>query len=349
MSVTPPGAPLCSHEAGGERPHAAGSPAFQGEGVILIFGLPRSGTSWLGKIFDSHPDVLYRHEPDLVVRDERLPNILLDEERDPYRDLAREFLQRLILSRTLKAAGPPPYLPKNYRPSLARLLRTGILFGLGAVEHVLGGATWPQRISIPDFVGRARQPLQVVVKSVSIGRARLFAEAWPQSRVVVILRHPCGQIGSEARGVALGKFARRGANVALARSAKAEMMGLRVDALDRLTPIEQLAWRWAFWNQVMLDDFAGASRAKIIRYDDLASEPERATRDLFAFAGLSWHPQTARFLEASTSHDGSSRYFGVVREAAAAANRWREELSAEDKERILGIACRAAVGGLFAP
>ena len=31
---------------------------------ILILGAPRSGTTWLAKIIDSHPDVLYRHEPD---------------------------------------------------------------------------------------------------------------------------------------------------------------------------------------------------------------------------------------------------------------------------------------------
>jgi hypothetical protein len=34
------------------------------ESLILILGLPRSGTSWLGKVFDSHPDVAYLHEPD---------------------------------------------------------------------------------------------------------------------------------------------------------------------------------------------------------------------------------------------------------------------------------------------
>ena len=31
---------------------------------ILLFGAPRSGTSWLGRILDSHPDTLMRHEPD---------------------------------------------------------------------------------------------------------------------------------------------------------------------------------------------------------------------------------------------------------------------------------------------
>lgn len=31
--------------------------------VISIHGAPRSGTSWIGKIFDSHPDVAYRFQP----------------------------------------------------------------------------------------------------------------------------------------------------------------------------------------------------------------------------------------------------------------------------------------------
>lgn len=31
--------------------------------TIAIFGAPRSGTSWLGQIFNSHPDVAYRFQP----------------------------------------------------------------------------------------------------------------------------------------------------------------------------------------------------------------------------------------------------------------------------------------------
>jgi hypothetical protein len=33
-------------------------------GLLLLFGMPRSGTTWLAKIIDSHPDIIYRHEPD---------------------------------------------------------------------------------------------------------------------------------------------------------------------------------------------------------------------------------------------------------------------------------------------
>ena len=30
--------------------------------VLLIFGFPRSGTTWLGNLFNLHPDVINRHE-----------------------------------------------------------------------------------------------------------------------------------------------------------------------------------------------------------------------------------------------------------------------------------------------
>ena len=31
--------------------------------TIALFGVPRSGTSWLGQIFDSCPDVIYKYQP----------------------------------------------------------------------------------------------------------------------------------------------------------------------------------------------------------------------------------------------------------------------------------------------
>ena len=45
-----------------------------------LIGLPRSGTTWIAKIFDSHPDVLYYHEPDYIDRIPCVPYVTeLDE------------------------------------------------------------------------------------------------------------------------------------------------------------------------------------------------------------------------------------------------------------------------------
>src|SRR5690349_13785638 len=97
-----------------------------GRCVIFVFGLPRSGTTWLAKIFDSHPDVLYRHEPDISVRGSELPRYCALDEVEPHLARTREYLERLAEVRSLKAAGPLPVFAKDHRSTPARLLRAAL-------------------------------------------------------------------------------------------------------------------------------------------------------------------------------------------------------------------------------
>jgi len=41
--------------------------------MILILGSGRSGTTFLAKLFDSHPEVIYRHEPDSIIISKNIP------------------------------------------------------------------------------------------------------------------------------------------------------------------------------------------------------------------------------------------------------------------------------------
>src|SRR3984885_3831463 len=102
-------------------------PEISADRVILILGAPRSGTSWLAKIFDSHPDVLYRHEPDTVLRDYNLPWMCLPAQVPAYRDAARDYLRRLFDTATLKTAGSLPIFPKRYLGAVAARLHAGMI------------------------------------------------------------------------------------------------------------------------------------------------------------------------------------------------------------------------------
>lgn len=66
--------------------------------VILLCGIPRSGTTWIGKIFDSHPDTLYRHEPDSGKVLGSVPLVAPIADVEKYRDVSRPiriaFLRR---------------------------------------------------------------------------------------------------------------------------------------------------------------------------------------------------------------------------------------------------------------
>jgi hypothetical protein len=177
------------------------------------------------------------------------------------------------------------------------------------------------------------------------GRARLFLEALPGSRIVFIVRHPCAQVASVLRGIALGRFTIPSRE--LLNTDQALQLNLTTERFEALTPVEKLAWRWAILNQKTVDDLSGVCGVRIVRYEDLVADPASVVRELFVFAGLTWHPQTAGFILKSTTSNGIDRYYGIKKKSSAMIVKWRRQLSFDDQCRILDIACRVSVGRLF--
>ena len=175
--------------------------------VVMVLGAPRSGTSWLGKIFDSHPDVLYRHEPDLAVWEPRLPFLILENAVDAHVAIAAEYATRLLTTSTLKSSGQLPVFAKRYYAAGLRPTRAAAIHALRWIEAASGSRRM-RAFPLPDLVSARRYPnLRIVMKSISArGRARVFLKAMPAMRVVFLMRHPCGQVASTLRGLQQGKF-----------------------------------------------------------------------------------------------------------------------------------------------
>lgn len=320
--------------------------AVGGSNVVFLLGAPRSGTTWLAKVFDSHPDVIYRHEPDTVLRSQRLPVLCPRNEVDAYRQEARQYVLRLLNIRTQKSAGSLPTFPKSYNGPISRAVRTAYIYAPRALER-LTGAKWPRQIAIPDLVHASGREPVVVMKSVSArGRARLFAEALPASRIIFILRHPCGQVASLMTGINKGKLEGDTRLREILSTEEAAQHGLTGEVFDALPLLERCAWHWAILNQKAMNDLAGLDRVLIMRYEDLCRQPEEMARKMFDFARLPWSPQTQAFLQKSTTGSDTDDYFKTTRDSLAAADKWRHELSAEEQERVLAIARQVPVGGL---
>lgn len=98
--------------------------------MIFIFSSARSGSTWLGKILDSHPDTVYLHEPDIVDRGDDLPlPFWFDEEVSAQQlSLARIYLKRLSAQRNLRTVGTRPMFPKSYRNPVLNWTRTGLIY-----------------------------------------------------------------------------------------------------------------------------------------------------------------------------------------------------------------------------
>lgn len=127
--------------------------------TVSIHGVPRSGTSWLGQIFDSHPDVAYRHQPLFAYR----------------------FKDRLNL--------------KSSPEDVSRFLHE--LYEVSDDEFILDVKRRESAAAFWQRAVKENRPRYLVMKMVRYHHLlQLFLENITDARVIGIVRHPCAVINS---------------------------------------------------------------------------------------------------------------------------------------------------------
>jgi hypothetical protein len=305
---------------------------------ILLFGMPRSGTTWLGKIFDSHPDVLYRHEPDTWQRLSDVPIVAGRDGRSAFEARLRTFVESLPAMRADRVCGKRPLFPKSYatRGAVRRYALESALHKVLARAGVrTEPATPPQPACGADY--------RLAWKSVeSLGRLGLVLACVPGARAVHIIRHPCGYVASVLRGEAAARFDHNTAATdfpiyeMLAGTEPARRRGLTLEKFRAMSAVERLAWRWVIFNEVAFEDTAGETRNRVVYYEELCASPQPVTQTLFEFCELAWHEQTEQFLNDSTSRSRQD-YYSVFKDPLASAWRWQAELSPQDTATVARV------------
>src|SRR5215472_18562499 len=119
--------------------------------MIFLFCSARSGSTWLAKVFDSHPDLLYLHEPDTHDRgSDLLPHWFSDTPGARDIENTRRYLDRLIRARALRTVGIRPFFRKSYRGATAEKLRLGMVYGAKLAERA-GLQEFADSFEIPDL------------------------------------------------------------------------------------------------------------------------------------------------------------------------------------------------------
>ncbi|MGH7029212.1 MAG: sulfotransferase [Stellaceae bacterium] len=315
-------------------------------------GSARSGTSWLAKAFDSHPDVIYRHEPDLVFPGEGPPRASNAEDFDRFAQEAAAFFQKMASARTLRSVGSLPVFRKSYHSGSQHLLRLSIIGALRAIgKSGLAGRNGVRNIKIPDFVDLASPRVRMmVIKSIDfVDRAGLFARAVPDLRVILLVRDPRSVVASRLRGFRAGKFATDQPWEGLVQLAPAKRRGLTIEQFRGLPRAVQSAWDWLTENETAIESIARCGNVRIVRFREMVDAPEPTVRQLFDFAGLSWAAQTGKFLYASRSDNNRGRYYGVYREKdyKRRADRWEDVISPQEAQQICDLIKDSPAGQLF--
>lgn len=127
--------------------------------VLSIHGAPRSGTSWLGQVFDSHPDVAYRHQPLFAYR----------------------FKDRLNLQSTREEV-------VQFLDELYRVRDDDFILDVGRRQKA--PEFW-------QGARKADPPPWMVMKMVRYHHLLpLFLESVPNMKIIGLVRHPCAVINS---------------------------------------------------------------------------------------------------------------------------------------------------------
>ena len=300
--------------------------------VILVVGAPRSGTTWLAKIVDSHPDVLYRHEPD-----ETLPG-----QTSLTGDALPALLASWVADRSARTVTKRPFFAKSWQPAWARGLRSLIAGAVSAASRMPGPLDAFARLRIPDMMGRPAS--RVAIKSVRWTEgAAILARTLPDSRTIFILRHPCGQVASVMRGNRQQRFDLRteGTDMPFDEVSAfgfAAAHGIADPAFQALPDAAKYAWSWRAFNEPTYAALAAQPNVQVVLYEALCAQPEALARRILTFAGLDWNPQSADFVARSTVHQGPAGYYAIFRSAVAAAENWRRTMSRADQRAVRSVA-----------
>ncbi|WP_214415888.1 sulfotransferase family protein [Sphaerisporangium fuscum] len=256
-----------SPEDAGIRGTEAGNP-------ILVTGLPRSGTSWAGKMLAAGGEVVYVNEPLNPQRPPgRSPGVLnaqvthrfqyiCADDEDPW---LRAFSDTVALR-----YGYAAELRRNRSPSdLARLVKYATAF----------------------TVGRLRGRRALLDDPFALFSAGWFAERLG-CRVVLLVRDPVSFVGSWQRlGWSVDVRELLGQPLLVRDHPQVESVRRLAGSQDR---IARTAALWDVARAVAEDLAARHPSIRVVRYEHLAADPVAAYRDLYAWCGLAWSDRAAR-------------------------------------------------------
>jgi hypothetical protein len=290
---------------------------------------------------------MYLHEPDLVLYDSSFPVVPNPEKLDALLPIADTFLDTLTRCRPLKAVASRPAFRKGYRSMGAQVVRNGIIFTMRGVEAIGGRAV--QKVRIPDMIDSgSRLPITFVLKSVNaLGRLPMYGAGRPEMPIIHLVRHPCGVVASLLRGMKIGKMPEPRIFRPYLNLPGAKRRGLTEDKVKQMSPLEKAAWGWVILNEWAIEQRPSNARWKLIRYEDVCANPLAESSKLFAWSGLSWAKETQTFLESNLRSKSNAKYFEVIRDPAASANRWQQELSQLQIDQIFEITRDSLPGKLY--
>ena len=303
---------------------------------VLVVGVPRSGTSWVGRVLGSTEGATYLGEPD---NHEHTPFALKaklglpgyfypapDAGADAYTRLWRSALDTSTSIAERRLSG----VERARRKLSLRLLHTAseadLLHALRTPSRALARLKLAAALAVPE---RPAGPTDLlVVKSVHAQLAlEWIAERFPV-RVLIVLRHPLNVLSSWKE---LGWLAGADADPLAeldprVRAEVAERIGAApVDDAD--TPMTRAAWLVGLLTSVLLTHAEKHPDWAVVSHESLCERPHELFSTVASQLGLRWSAQSDALLD-ELDRPGSG--YETMRVASDLAEIWRTRLTSDE-------------------
>jgi len=318
--------------------------------ISAIFGMPRSATTWLGSLINSHPDVLYRFEPfklGLQYFPEQHKKIVDRIVSDDFSEQDLSMIYDYLLP-SYPFWEIPPFFAKNFSTKLpiGRTLVYPISRGFNLYSLFINLYT-PQNTPKLVFKETSRPRIlnQLLVKA--------------DVPIIYIVRHPCTVVRSLLEGQEKGVMRKlRENNTEFLTKTKEVFKNTEIIPLiesyesrtDSLSDVQILAFHWLLNVGESIQN-ADNKNLLIVFYENLSKNTLEVVDRCFKHLNLDFPAATKNFMEESKSNNTvtnylnkfkrgqiySNSYFSVFRKSDSSQNNSRTKLSQEQIDEIMQI------------
>ena len=297
---------------------------------IILFGIPRSGTTWLAKILIAGGELNSIHEPDNERHTysayyykrglSRFPYIGAEVGNDDYKKLFFNALNKAFINNGTYS--------NELLYKLARVDRDKIELDFSNLGHNRIRKYYPEMQLYPLLPKQVKKGKRRVVKSVHAVLSADYIIENLDVNPVVIIRHPAGVVSSHLYLENLDIDRKIYQNHKL----MIDIFGSNIPDFSALDTKESLGgFQTAIFYEVIHQLLIKFPNIQLVQYEELATDPEKVSKELYKNLNLSWNSQVSKFLS-DTNKIGEG--YETNRVASEQINIWKKRLTEKQLEEI---------------